>query len=136
MKLERFEGHFSPKYFHNATGMDILRILNLNTLKSDNKGYNKNDEADILKRKSNNFLLFNFTLLIYRVVKNSDIKNFEKHMNNYLNFIRKNNKDIQNFHKTDVNNPVFYDKNEDFLIIKITNESDDKISKCILKLNS
>jgi hypothetical protein len=57
-------------------------------------------------------------------------------MNNYLNYIRKNNKGIQNFHKTEVNNPVFYDKNEDFLNIKITNEGDDKISKCILKLNS
>ena len=53
IKLETFEGHLSPKYFHNATGMDILRILNLDEFKNDYKGYNKHEEADILKRKSN-----------------------------------------------------------------------------------
>lgn len=53
MKFEKLEGHFSQKYFHNATGMDILRILKLDEVKNDNKGYNKYEEADILKRKSN-----------------------------------------------------------------------------------
>lgn len=57
MKFETFEGHFSPKYFHNATGRDILRILNLDDIKNDNKGYNKFEEADILKRKSKSFFI-------------------------------------------------------------------------------
>lgn len=48
-------------------------------------------------------------------MKNSDIKNFEKHLNNYLNFIRKYNKDIQYFHKNNQNNPVIYEQEEDFL---------------------
>jgi len=57
MKLETFEGHLSPKYFHNATGMDILRILNLDEIKNDSKSYNKYEEADKLKRKSKILIL-------------------------------------------------------------------------------
>lgn len=59
MKFETFESNLSPKYFHNATGMDILRILNLDEIKNDSKGYSKYEEADILKRKSKNLKLFN-----------------------------------------------------------------------------
>jgi len=53
IKLQTFEANFSPKYLHNATGMDILRILNLDKSKYENKTLNKYEEADILKRKCN-----------------------------------------------------------------------------------
>ena len=53
LKLQTLESNLSPKYLHNANGIDILRILNLDKSKSDNITYIEYEEADILKRKSN-----------------------------------------------------------------------------------
>lgn len=53
MKLTSLESNLSPKDFHNAKGIDILRFLNLDKHKQDNKSYSEYEEADILKRKSN-----------------------------------------------------------------------------------
>jgi len=67
-------------------------------------------------------------------VKNSDIKNFEKHLNNYLNFIRNYNKDIQHFYinKDYFTNPVFKNEEEEYLDRKIlTNEKEKDFVKSI-----
>lgn len=61
-------------------------------------------------------------------MKNSDIKNFEKHLNNYLNFIRKYNKDIHyfNLNKDYSTNPVLDNEEKDLVDRKSSNEKDDK----------
>lgn len=61
-------------------------------------------------------------------MKNSDIKNFEKHLNNYLNFIRKYNKDfLSHSNKELLNNPVLNDENDYILDKKFVNKIEKEI---------
>ena len=66
-------------------------------------------------------------------MKNSDIKNFEKHLNNYLSFIRKNNKDVHyfNLNKDYSDNPVYNNEQEDSFDQKKTNENAKSLVKSI-----
>jgi hypothetical protein len=56
MQSQTLESSLSNGYLKGATGIDILRILNINKNKTEkNKSYSDYKEADILKTKSKFF---------------------------------------------------------------------------------
>jgi len=62
-------------------------------------------------------------------VKNSDIKNFEMHLNNYLNFIRKFNKDINKHSiQNHVLSPVSIESEVSLIDINQINREEEKKS--------
>ena len=59
LQTQTWESSLSSGYLHSATGIDILRILNINKNKTEkNKSYSDYKEADILKTKSKLFILY------------------------------------------------------------------------------